>query len=672
MSDPLDRETFLAGYVAEAEEHLVASGKNLLAVEDALGRREPHPRAVRDLYRAVHTIKGLSGMVGVEPAVDIAHAMEEVLRRAADAGGRLTTGALDDLAQGLRALEARVRAVAEHRPVAEAPRALLDRLAAHAGEVAPSSGPATPLPLPPHLTGKLSPGELEQISRATAVGQRLFRVEFLPSPARAEDGWNITRVREALGAVAEVVRVVPVSVPRSAEAPAGLSFTLLVLHGGAAGDLASAANVEPERVTLVETSPLPPPPDRDAGEPDELVSEPRTGVVRVEVARLDAALELLGALVVTRMRMLRALGQLGEQGPAARALREIVDESGQQLRDLRAAIMQARMVSVAELLERVPLLVRGLGRATGKAVRLELDAGRAEVDKAVGERIFPAVVHLVRNAVDHAIEPPAERRAAGKPETGGIRVSCFERGDGRLELAVSDDGRGVDREAVARRAGRPPPRDDEELLELLALPGLSTASATTTTSGRGMGVDIVRRTAEELGGELRVETERGVGTTFTLRVPLSITIVDAFAFSSSGRAYVVPVSGVEEIIEVEPGRAARPPRPGSRLSVELTERRGQPVPLIRLDDVLGTARAEGSEASRAIVVRRGSSPFGFVVDRMLGQQEVVVRPVDDPLVKVIGIAGATDLGDGRPTLVLDLYALATRLAQPGAEGIASP
>jgi two-component system chemotaxis sensor kinase CheA len=307
------------------------------------------------------------------------------------------------------------------------------------------------------------------------------------------------------------------------------------------------------------------------------------------------------------------------------------------------------------VLERVPLLVRGLRRNTGKQVKLVLDTGDAEVDKAVADRLFPAIVHLVRNAVDHAIESPAARRTLGKPEEGVLRIACRQRGGNQLELSIEDDGSGVDRELVARRAKREVPDTDAGLLELLCLPGLSTRSEATTTSGRGMGMDIVRRVAEdELGGELLMHTAPGVGTTFTLRVPLTITIVDAFTFECADQRYVVPVSTVEEIVELDAARLTRTPGAVSRAS--LIQRRGEALPVLQLAALFGLPQQ--AEATRALVIRRGGEATGFAVHRMLGQQEVVVRPMQDSLVRVTGITGATDLGDGRPTLVLDLAAIA--------------
>jgi len=414
--------------------------------------------------------------------------------------------------------------------------------------------------------------------------------------------------------------------------------------------------------SVAQAAPTPAP---DAGEslaPEE--GPPDTddhSYVRVEVSRLDDALERLSALIVTRFRLSRAVSTLAQQGVDTRELTGILGEAGRQLRDLRGSIMRARMVPVSKLLERLPLLVRSLSRSVGKSARVEIQAGRAELDKAVADRIFPALVHLVRNAVDHGLEPPAERRALGKPEEGAVVVRCAPRSDSQLELAISDDGRGIDAAKVAARAGTPAPSSEGQLLELLCRPGLSTAESASHVSGRGMGMDIVRRIAvDQLGGDLAVSTVPGRGTTFTVHLPLRLTIVDAFTIACGAEPFVVPVSMVEEIVEVDAGKVGRAPQLSSRpASAGVFERRGEPIPLLPLSRLFGISGA--GEGKKALIIRRGGAPFAFAVDRLLGQQEVVVRPLEDPLVRVPGVAGSTDLGDGRPTLVLDLVALSAAL-----------
>jgi two-component system chemotaxis sensor kinase CheA len=269
------------------------------------------------------------------------------------------------------------------------------------------------------------------------------------------------------------------------------------------------------------------------------------------------------------------------------------------------------------------------------------------------------MVHLVRNAVDHAIEPVDERLARGKPRAGRVKVSCFDVGSNQLELVVEDDGRGIDRQKIAARAGQRVD-DDAGLLDVLTSPGFSTRDAVTQTSGRGLGMDIVRRIATSaLGGELTMSTTPGSGTAFTLRVPLTIAVVDVFSFVCGRQTFVVPVSSVEEIFELRQDQdIPLPAAPHVRCPVRVAERRGQVIPLRSLATLL--AIGGGDEARKAIVIRCQGAPVGFVVERMLGRHEVVVRPVDDLLVKVPGIAGSADLGDGRPTLVLDLHALGGR------------
>jgi two-component system, chemotaxis family, sensor kinase CheA len=674
MTERLDVQEFLQGYLAEAREHLASAGSNLLAAEEALRHGEPHPRAVRELFRALHTLKGLSAMIGAEPIADVAHEMEAVLRSADRAGGRLPAESTDLLADGLRAIEARVAKLGAGEPIPPAPPQLLEALVAL--QPAGGEGPRrAPLALPQELVAKLSAADREQLSGGIAAGRAARRIDFLPSPERAARGISITSVRERVGAVAEIVKVLPRAATPEEGAPAGLAFVLLVLANAPDAQLAEAADVELSKVTAIgDATPLE---DAGAAAKPDLFDEAAEGAdlsrgvyVRVEVARLDEALEHLSALVVSRARLDGAVATLAAIGADVRVLASALQEHGRQLRSLRTAVMRARLIRVSELLDRAPLVVRGSARATGKRVRLVVGAGEAEVDKAVGERLFPAIIHLLRNAVDHAIEHPADRVRAGKPEDGVVRVTCRDFSDNQLELVVADDGRGLDAEAIAHKAGAPVPRTPAELLELISRPGFSTAERITQTSGRGVGMDIVRRiVVDELGGDLRVETRRGAGTTFTLRVPLSLTIVDALTFECGTERFVVPVSAVEALIEVDAGEVVEAPRPArgdAASAVRMLRRHAETLPLVRLDAVLGLGGSAPAHP-KAIVIRRDGAPFAFEVDRMLGQQEVVIRPVADPLVQVEGVSGSTDLGDGRPTLVLDLVSLARSLGGSRAE-----
>ncbi len=655
MSGPVDLRDFLSGFLAEAGDHLRSVHANLLLVDAAVQKGVAAPRAVRELFRSLHTIKGLAGMVGIEPIVEIAHAMETVLRAAERAAGRLPAGAFEPLLEGTNAITQRVGALGEGSAVARAPQGLLERLAAiDVGSV--RHLPDRPsLDFSPALEAKLGAVEREQVAAAIASGLRVAEITFAPSPQRAADGISITTVRGRASDVGEIIKVVPVAAARDG-APSGMIFLLLVATSRDVVELAAAVGLDPSEIRRVEASAAAPTVLEDA-EPIGGEATGTTGIVRVSVERVDQALDGLSALLVTRMRLGLEMDRLAAAGADVRELRRVAHDITRQLAEMRRAVVGLRMLSVAELLEPLPLLVRGLRTTTGKDVGVTVDAGYVEVDKAVAERLWPAIVHLVRNAVDHGIESAEDRRRVGKPERGNIAVRCVQVGSGRIEVTIEDDGMGVDRGQVAARAGGDAPESDAALLAVVTRPGFSTRDRADATSGRGMGLDIVRRAIEGLGGELMLATTPGAGTRFTLRVPVTIAIIDVVAFECEGQTFLVPVASIDELIEIAAGNTITGPVLRGREAVaRLVPVRGVAVPLIDLGEALGLRR--GVSAPKAILVRRDERPLAFGVDRLLGHHAVVVRALRDPLVTVRGVTGATDMGDGRPTLILDLAALA--------------
>jgi two-component system chemotaxis sensor kinase CheA len=307
----------------------------------------------------------------------------------------------------------------------------------------------------------------------------------------------------------------------------------------------------------------------------------------------------------------------------------------------------------------MPFVVRDLARDTGKRVQLDLVGQATEIDKFLIERMMDPVLHLVRNAISHAIEPSEQRMAAGKPPEGTIRLSAATAGES-VVLEVSDDGSGIDAQAVAQRARTKGmtvpggPIDARELLEIISAPGFSTRDQADRASGRGVGMSVVRRTVEELGGTLALQTRAGHGTTFQITLPLTLAITDAIIVHVGAHTFAVPQSAVREVIAVET-TALR-----SIEQNELVTYRGGALPMVRLARLFSIP-AQDRPRFHAIVVGVGLAAVGLLVDRIGGQREIVVKTITDPLIHVHGVAGATELGDGRLVLILDVAALSRTL-----------
>lgn len=652
MTSTVDLKEFVDGFIAESDQLVAAANAGLLEIEAANAAQELRPKVVRDVFRALHTIKGLAGMMGVQPIVDIAHAMETVLRAADQAGGKLGPRAVELGLTSVRAIAERVRCVAERKPLAPAPESLLDELA----RIDVTNATAASNTVATGWDRKLNAAERQQLGGALGAGRKAYAMTFSPSAGAYEKGITIGAVRAALGALGDIVKVAPRGVPPTPEAPAGLVFDLLVISDAEPEKIAAAACTSAEQLEVIEAkveAPVTP-----MLVDDDVVPIGRS-FIRVELSRLDELQDQLSALVVTRFRLERQLAAMAAQGQDVRAIGEIIEVQRRQLRDLRSAILRARMVRVAEVLEPLTMLLRSLVRPGIKEARLEIDVRDTELDKAVADRLMPALIHLVRNAVDHAIEPVVERTRLGKPNAGRVSIHCRESGN-LLELMVRDDGRGLDRAAIEKKLGRAV-AGDEGLLEAITTPGFSTREHASETSGRGLGMDIVRRiVVADLGGELDMSTEAGAGTTFVVRVPLTIAIIDVFSFECGKQPFVVPVAAIEEIFDLtDQKRVEGPARARGGLQMSLLERRGKPLPIVALGDML---EIDSHDAKKALVVKRNGEPFAFAVDRVLGRHEVVVRPIEDALARVPGVAGATDLGDGKPTLLLDLIELGGRVA----------
>jgi len=648
---------FLDDFYAECDEHLVTIREGLVALENGIGTL-PDTETVQRLFRAFHSVKGNSGIVGLQSAEKLAHAAEDFLREIGRNSAPLSQKEVDLLMGASQALE---QIIASHRTSQPAPdvSALLTELA-KTSQVDGTTGKASPSPA---LVDPAS--HLDPFAAARAKGLSLWTFTFNPTKELDQTGVNINSIRSQLSGMGEILKASPEVKPGGT-----VTFTFIVALASAPEDLASW---EQQGVNVAPVESVEPPASASSAASAGTEAKPAgfvapSHVLRVDLNRLDELMRITGEMVIVRAQLEDQINRAvtGNGKVELLNLQEINASMGRALRELRECVMRVRLVPVAEIFSRMPFVIRDLTRETGKKIRLSISGQQTEIDKYLVERLKDPLLHLARNSVSHGIESIEERSAAGKPPQGTIFLLAAAAGDS-VQIEIGDDGRGIDVEAVNRRAkelGLPAMAADSgaSLLALLCRPGFSTRQEADRGSGRGVGMDVVQNTINELGGQLALENTPGRGVRFRLRLPLTLAIADVFIVSAREQNCAVPQNFVHEILL---GASEQVQIIGGQ---EFLPYRKSILPLIRLRHLF---KLQTSEARRfpVMVINSEAGSVGLAVDRIQGQREVVVRPLRDPLVQGGVIAGATELGDGRPVLILNGAALTTAVVRPRREEI---
>ncbi len=394
-----------------------------------------------------------------------------------------------------------------------------------------------------------------------------------------------------------------------------------------------------------------------AAAPKPTAAKAASTTTRIELERIDRVVNMVGELVIAQAM----LGQIVHDLPEVSSgrLRQILDEVIHHTRELKDSVMSMRAQPVGAVFQRMPRLVRELSTKTAKRVRLEMSGETTEVDRSIIERLGDPLTHIIRNAVDHGIESPADRLAAGKKEEGPVHLSAEHRG-GRIIIQIRDDGAGINTDRVLKKArerglvGPEATLTDEEVNNLIMAPGFSTAETISDISGRGVGMDVVRSNIQEIGGRISLKSERGRGMTITLALPLTLAVMEGMVIKVGQETYVMPLSTIIECLR--PARSDISNLVGTRGMLQL---RGDLLPIVHLGDLLDVGSGpEESEESVVIITDAGDgSRFGLVVDQLCGHQQVVIKSIEESYGSVPGIAAATILGNGRVAFILDVEKL---------------
>ena len=627
----MDLSQYAELFLAESREHLSACNQLLLEWE----RRPTAPEPVGGIFRAVHTVKGMAATMGYARVADLAHRMENLLDHLRRSGQPPADDTLQLLFRATDALEKAVDLAVAGREREADTAVLAADLDKATARFAPAEARDEPAFVPPPVPDLGGGGRLIQVT---------LRAEALIKGGRA---MLIIRKAQTLGAVQGIS---PSPAAFEAEDFDGrFVFRLETPKTPAEIETAVRSVGDVERVAVTGG------PDDEAGEEHVTPAESaggRSRHIRVDLRRLDALMDLIGELVTTRGRLNEVAAERKDP-----AIDDLAIQVSRLSADLQAEIIQARMTPVWQVFDRFPRLVRDVARQLDKQVVFRVEGKEIELDRAILDELGDPLVHLLRNAVDHGIESPAERRKQKKKPEGEIVLSAV-RERSSVAISITDDGRGIDRAKVLAKAQREGLVDahtetlsDDQLLRVLARPGFSTAVAVTNVSGRGVGIDVAMTKIRALGGSIEIRTEPGKGTSFILRLPVTLAIVRALIAAVGTERYALPLTYVAETAEF--GAIAMTTMEGREAMVL----RDRVVPLVHLRTLLNVGGDAPPARRPVIVLEMGERRSGVVVDGMLGQQEIVVKAFEAPQGTLPVFSGATIMGDGVPALILDAAGL---------------
>ncbi|TYP88145.1 chemotaxis protein CheW [Blastococcus xanthinilyticus] len=629
------------------EEFLVESHENLDQLDSDLVALEQDPNSrerLSSIFRTIHTIKGTSGFLAFNRLEEVTHVGENMLSRLRDGELALTptrTSVLLQMVDTVRSLLTSIEASGGEGSVDVS--AVVAAISA-AMEDTPAAPVAEPAPAAQAPAAAKAPAKRAAKAPAAATAKAPAKAAAAKAPAKAP-AKRASRAKAAPAPVAEELSDV-LQDELQTDLPAEPLTPAPTVEEHPVPEPAATDHPEAEATT-----------DAAGGQARRAVAD---STIRVDVDLLDELMLLVGELVLTRNQIVQNVARQTDTDliRASQRLNLIASE-------LQEGVMKTRMQPIDHIWSKLPRVVRDLGLALKKSIRLEMEGRETELDKTLLEAVKDPLTHLVRNSVDHGIETPEDRKKAGKP-TEGVLTLRARHESGQVVVEVADDGAGIDPAKLGAKAvqrglltadalSRMSPAD---ILQLIFLPGFSTAAAVTNVSGRGVGMDVVKTNIESIGGTIEVESDPGVGTVCRLRIPLTLAIVPALTVECASDRYAIPQISLQELVSLDAEKAANAVEEVGGAPVYRL--RGELLPLVRLTDVLGLTSERHDGHVVIAVLRSEGRRFGLVVDRVINTEEIVVKAVGGQLKQIGLYSGATVLGDGTVALILDVQALARR------------
>ena len=644
---PEELQEILEEFLVEAEEILENLDQDLVDLESNPEDKE----LLNKIFRGMHTLKGGAGFLNLTPIVEIAHRIEDIFNKLRNDEMTLTPEIMDVILEGIDKLKEALQMLKDSQelPDMEEIEELLSRLDA----VLKGESPTTSVS-----------SEGDEKKSASLEGE----VEFVDGISDKLKELILQYPDKDLAGILEEIILMP---PDKRPMDVIPEIEKLIEEGKDVKDLIKKKETQPQEKKEEERREVP----EEQKEPQKTVAskspsssktkttpkkaeKKSSETIRVDVERVENLMNLVGEIVLDRNRILRVTQDVEKEcrTEAVEKLVEAVTSLDRTVSDLQVAVMKLRMQPIKKIFSKFPRLVRDLARKLNKKVQLIIEGEDTELDRSILDKLEDPLIHLVRNALDHGIEPPEERVAKGKPEVGTIRLFAYHEGD-HIVVGIQDDGRGIDPEKVKKKAlekGLITPEQaaqmsDKEAYELIFLPGFSTADKVSDVSGRGVGMDVVASTIHSLRGSIEIDSEPGRGTTILLKLPLTVAIIRTLMLGCNGQVYAVPLHSVVEIVRYQEDQVKEV---GSFRSFML---RDEVLPLFSLNELLEVP--DNNEKAFVVIVKVGEKLIAVSIEKLFGEEEIVIKSLGELLSDIPGIAGATIAGDGRVVLILDLNSL---------------
>ena len=648
----MDMSQFHGVFIEESHEHLDEMEHLLLALDPSA----PDSEELNSIFRAAHSIKGGSGMFGFDALITVTHVMENLFDQARQGKFQFSTQVIDGLLAAVDALRTLLKSYTD---ATDPDWALVNSTSEDLERILAPSQQANLEEREDAGFGFFTPLPSEQQAAAEDDGFGFF--EPLPSELQAK-----TDDEEGFGFFAPLGDTAhhdddsqgfgffePLAACEEEPVTPDPSATVVT-------DTAKPEPVVIEKVSTVAAKPVIQAVSQSASsvEAKSKAESAEASSIRVDIAKIDSLVNLVGELVITQS-MLNLIGD-ELSGPTVERLHTALAELERNTRELQEGIMSIRMLPMSFVFNRFPRVVRDLSKKLNKKVDLKIEGGQTEIDKGLIERLVDPLTHLVRNSLDHGIEKPDARLAANKAETGKLILKAEQKG-GNIIISVLDDGGGLNRERILAKAKEsnidvPDNPSDQQVWQLIMSAGFSTAAEVTDVSGRGVGMDVVKRNIESMGGRLEIESQAGVGSSFQIRLPLTLAILDGMSIAVGGQMFIIPLVNIIESVQPLSSQLK------CISNQQVLELRDAYWPIVRLYEVMQLEpKSQDPSHGILVLIETSKARFALLVDELIGQQQVVIKSLEQHYRRVPGVAGATIMGDGSVALILDAESLALRL-----------